>query len=68
MSVNMSFESMPSLADLSFSTTYFATTTTGSKLLEPLCDKIGLPIDKVSTSATSYFVTSFVSLLVYQIN
>ena len=40
---NMSFEGM-SLADLSF----FATTTSGSKLLEPLCDKIGLPIDKVS--------------------
>ena len=49
--MNMSFEGMEmpsielpmSIAELSF----FSTTTSGSKLLEPLCDTIGLPIDKV---------------------
>lgn len=41
----MSFEGM-SISELS-SLSFFATTTSGSKLLEPLCDKIGLPIDKV---------------------
>ena len=40
---------MSSLHEMSF----FSTSTQGSRLLEPWCDVIGLPIDKVSLSNQS---------------
>ena len=64
--MNMSFEGM-SISELS-SLSFFATTTSGSKLLEPLCDKIGLPIDKVYKLQKIILKIIFFNLIIFFLN